>query len=72
MNLHDWKSNNRDFSDSIPFEDKILEEDTKVLGLNWKPEQDTLHVIAKRFNEMGPTTTKLQVLTTIASLLQLK
>ena len=68
MNLRDWKSNNRDLNDSIPFEDKILEEDTKVLGLNWKSEQDTLHVIAKRFNEMGPATTKRQVLTTIASL----
>ena len=72
MNLHDWKSNNRDFSDSIPFEDKILEEDTKVLGLNWKSEQDTLYVIAKRFNEMGPATTKHQVLTTLALLLHLK
>ena len=68
MNLRDWKSNSMEFNNSIPLEDKIFDEDTKVLGINWKSGQDTLHVIAKRFNEMEPAVTKRQVLTTIASL----
>ncbi|XP_057296268.1 uncharacterized protein LOC130625227 [Hydractinia symbiolongicarpus] len=68
MNLRDWKSNSEEFNESLPLEDKILEENTKVLGMTWKSIRDTLHIATQRFNALEAASSKRQVLTTIASI----
>ena len=44
MNLREWLSNSKVFNESIPKEEKVKGETTKVLGIQWNSEADTMAV----------------------------
>ena len=68
MNIRDWKSNDTEVDNSIPDSDEMKGTVIKVLGLIWNTENDNLSISTAKFMKMSPSTTKRQVLTTIASL----
>ncbi|XP_048000284.1 uncharacterized protein LOC125237334 [Leguminivora glycinivorella] len=64
MNLREWSSNSKDFLDQIP--DAAPETTVKTLGLNWKLQEDSLHLRAQ-INKTNAIT-KRGILKTIAAI----
>ena len=68
MNLRDWLTNSPKVNNQIKPKDQIEERVTKVLGLIWNTNADELSISTKTLELQQPTTTKREVLTTLAFL----
>lgn len=73
MNMRDWISNDKTFLDTIPSEHKAKQTDkTKILGLVWNVEKDTLKLNIKEElfdeNRIREPQNKRKILSTIASI----
>ena len=44
MNLREWASNSKELMDFIPQQDKVIQSELKVLGINWNLTNDTLSI----------------------------
>ena len=71
MNLRDWNSSLPELNRKIAEQDCMKETINKLLGLQWDKITDQLMVDTKKFDNSMTATTKRQVLTTIASLLDI-
>jgi hypothetical protein len=67
MNLREWGSNSKTLVDHIPEKDRASSGPTKVLGLKWDNEVDTLQLQASWANQVD-SCTKREVLQAIASI----
>ena len=67
MNLREWGSNSTQFLEFIPKRDQINSSTTKVLGVHWDMEKDTLSIPGLDLKTMEMATTKRDVLHCIAS-----
>ena len=66
MNFREWITNNQTVNQFIPFSDRTSCDLVKVLGHNWKVEEDTISL--KEPNVLVPETpTKRNVLKQVAS-----
>ena len=71
MNLRAWNSSSPELNRKIAEQDCMKETITKILGLQRDKITDQLMVDTKKFDNSMTATTKRQVLTTIASLLDI-
>lgn len=67
MNLREWLTNNKELLEFIPSIDKADTNGVKVLGQNWKVEEDTLTIAVPKVGTESLGLTKRCVLKTIAS-----
>ena len=67
MNLREWASNLKKFTEFIPESDRATRLKQKVLGVNWSLLDDTLSVPASSNSEAKPVLTKREILQHISS-----
>ncbi|EJW71152.1 pao retrotransposon peptidase, partial [Wuchereria bancrofti] len=65
MNIREFTSNDKNFNECIPKEDKISDGPIKLLGITWIPEKDVIKVVQKPWQECEIT--KRNILRFIAS-----
>ena len=68
MNLREWTSNSKDFTDGLPKEDKATGNTVKVLGLKWNLESDSLAIPRPDEQTLMSVKTKRHILKMIATI----
>ena len=67
MNIREWASNSKQFMDLLPPEDRIMNWEQKVLGINWNLVSYELSLSKLSASKLQHVSTKCEALQAIAS-----